>query len=146
MHRFKRRSLLVALVVVGALAAGGAAYTNSISGTGTTNNTAGYAAISVAGATLTDANYTLDSTGANITAVNFTFSGDVSGNTLQFAFNGGTIGDCTDSDATNAITNGVIPGADYTTGTPGSTAITCDVSPNQSTSGATTLNVVVTNP
>jgi hypothetical protein len=127
--------------VVGALAAGGAAYTNSISGTGTTNNTAGYASITVQGATLTDANYTLDSTGANITAVNFTFSGDVSGNTLQLGFNNGAVADCSDADATNAITNGVIPAADVSGG---NTSVTCDVS--QSTSGANELDVVVTNP
>jgi len=75
MHRITRRSMAV-LVVIGALVAGGAAYTNSISGTGTTTNTAGYDGISVAGATLNDAQYQFNNDGSDITGVTLTFSGN----------------------------------------------------------------------
>src|ERR1700684_3727549 len=70
----KTKRIIAAVAVIALLAAGGAAFTNSIAGAGTTNNTAGYAGISVAGATLSDAVYSFDTTGANITGVTFTFA------------------------------------------------------------------------
>lgn len=75
MHRISRKMVL-ALVVVGALVAGGAAYTNSITGNGTTTNTAGYDGISVSGAVLNDASYQFNNDGSQITGVTLTFQGN----------------------------------------------------------------------
>jgi hypothetical protein len=131
MHRIRRKSVL-ALIVVGALAAGGAAYTNSITGTGTTNNTAGYAGITVHGAVLSDAVYAFDGTGANITGVTLTFAGDLTGNEVKAGFNGqSALTDC------GAVAAGNVSG--------GNTTMTCTFSPVVATSGATQLNVLVSN-
>jgi hypothetical protein len=130
MKRNKKR-IIAAVAVIGALAAGGAAFTNTITGNPVSNGTtAGYANITVNGATLNDANYSFDSTGANITAVNLTFSGNVSADTVQVGFNG-------------AASLTTCAAGTYTTGTPGTTAVTCTVS--EATASATSLNVLVSN-
>lgn len=136
MKRNKKR-IIAAVAVICALAAGGAAFTNTITGNPVTNGTtAGYAAITVNGATLTDANYTLNSTGTSITEVNFTFSNDLTGDNLSLAFDGGTLAACTHG----TETTGVVPAADVSGGV---TTITCDVT--ETTTSATSLNVAVTN-
>jgi hypothetical protein len=136
MKRNKKR-LIAAVAVIAALAAGGAAFTAAIDTTALPNGTtAGYAAITVNGATLTDANYTLNSTGTTITEVNFTFADDLTGDNLSLAFNGGSLGLCTHG----SETTGVVPGSDVNSGV---TTITCDVS--ETTTTATSLNVAVTN-
>lgn len=133
-----RKRIIAAIAVICALAAGGAAYTNSITGAAVTNGTtAGYAAINVSGAVLTDANYTLNATGTGITEVNFTFTGNLEGDTLELGFNGGNLAQC----AHTGITNGVIPSGAYD-GT-ANTTVTCDVT--ETTTAATSLNVAVTN-
>lgn len=153
MHRFTRRSVLV-LVVIGALVAGGAAYTNTISGAGTTNNTAGYHDITVHGATLTDATYGLSADGQLINTVTFAFQGDLVGDKLQYlvdtapAPTGGSLGtgnaleNCVD--ASNAPSGGVIT-AGNTGGAGGSTTVTCTLGTPAPTETATDLDVVVTN-
>jgi hypothetical protein len=131
MHRIRGRVVL-ALVIVGALAAGGAAYTNSITGTGTTNNTAGYAGVTVNGAVLADAVYGFDGTGANITGVTLTFTGALTGDDVKAGFNGqAALTDC------GTVAAGNVSG--------GNTTMTCSFSPNVATSGATQLNVLVSN-
>ena len=65
MHRIRRKAVL-ALVVVGALAAGGAAYTNSL--TVDTAPVVGYTNTTVAGGELVDQSYMFD-TNDNITGV-----------------------------------------------------------------------------
>jgi hypothetical protein len=142
MHRIRRKSLL-ALVVIGALVAGGAAYTNSITGSGTTagNNAAGYADVSVTGATLADAVYTFNGSGDTITGVTFTFTGDESGKQLQFGLGTSAnpaIADC----VSTGMTNGVIPAADYD----GSANTVVDCTGLSVTTGtATDLGVLVSN-
>jgi len=132
-----RKRIAAAVAVIGALAAGGAAFTNSIDTTAISNNTtAGYAGIDVSGATLTDANYTLNPTGTGITEVNLTFSDDLAGDNLSLAFNGGSLAPCTHG----SETTGVVPGTDVNAGV---TTITCDVT--EGTVAATQLNVAVTN-
>lgn len=140
MHRISRRFLVV-LVVVGALAAGGAAYTNSITGAGTTSNTAGYADVSVSGATLADASYTFSSDGTQITAVTFTFTGDIEGERLQFGL--GTAANPTLANCANTgISGGVIPSGDYDGTT--NTVVTCN-GLSVTTGTATDLGVLVSN-
>jgi len=125
MHRISRRMVAV-LVVVGALAAGGAAYTNSI--TATANNTAGYADQSVQGASLTDAVYGLSADGSQIKSVTFTFANDLTNDKLQFLLDSGSqpsgnaLADCVDS-ADSALVGGVID-ASLVSG--GVTTVTCD--------------------
>lgn len=142
MHRIRRKAVL-ALVVVGALAAGGAAYTNSITGSGTTagNNVAGYADVQVTGATLADAAYSFNGSGDTITGVTFTFTGNVSGEQLQFGLGTAanpTIADC----VSTGMTNGVIPVADYDGTT--NTVVDC-TGLSVTTSTATDLGVLVSN-
>jgi len=141
--------MVAVLVVVGALAAGGAAYTNTISGTGTSNNTAGYKDITVAGASLTDAKYGLSTDGSLIDTVTFTFANVLTNDRLQYivdtgpAPGGGTgtaLEDCAGD--TNVTTGGII-GSGAVSG--GSTTVTCTLTTPVATETATDLDVVVTN-
>jgi hypothetical protein len=132
-----RKRIIAAVAVIAALAAGGAAYTNTITGNPVSNGTtAGYAAINVSGATVTDVNYTLSSDGTGITEVNLTFSDDLTGDNLALGFNGGSLSPCVHG----TETTGVVPASDVSGGT---TTITCDVT--ETTTTATSLNVAVTN-
>jgi hypothetical protein len=141
MHRISRR-MLVVLVVVGALAAGGAAYTNSLTGSGVAAgaNAAGYADVTVNGAVLADAVYQFSGTGDTITGVTFTFTGDESGKELQYGLGTSanpTITDCVSS----GMTGGVIPVADVTSGV---TTVVC-TGLTVTTGTATDLGVLVSN-
>lgn len=129
MKRNKKRILVAALAIC-ALAAGGAAFTNTVTGTGTTNNMAGYASVTVQGATLSDASYTFDTTGANITKVTLTFAGDLTGQDVEASFNGVALTDC------GVVVSGDVSG--------GNTTKQCTIS--QATGTALTLNVLVHNP
>lgn len=147
MHRISRRAVAV-LVVVGALAAGGAAYTNTITGAGTTNNTAGYKDVSVSGAVLTDASYGLSADGSQIDSVKFVFAQDLTNDKLQYIVDtapavGGGSGTALENCAGDAnVTAGVI-GAGAVSG--GVTTVTCTLATPATTSTATDLDVVVTN-
>jgi hypothetical protein len=147
MHRITRRSMLV-LVVIGALVAGGAAYTNTLTGAGTTNNTAGYKDVTVAGASLTDAKYGLSADGSLIDTVSFTFANDLTNDKLQYVVDntGPAPGDGTGSAMENCagpnVTAGVIGAAAVTSGV---TTVTCTLGTPASTEGTSDLNVVVTN-
>jgi hypothetical protein len=115
--------MMAAVAVVGALAAGGAAFTasNSLS-----TSTAGYGNVQVSGATVSDIHNVLSTDGQNITEVVLTFTTDQTGNTVKAGFgptagtapvdlnltcaqsNAGltaTCGDGTTNLATNASTN-----------------------------------------
>lgn len=129
MKRNKKRVLLAVLAIC-ALAAGGAAFTASVTGAGTTNNNAGYASITVNGAALSDASYTFDGPGANITGVTLNFTGDLTGQDVEAAFNGASLTDC-----------GVVVGADVSGGV---TTKSCTIT--STTTGANTLDVLVHNP
>ncbi len=129
MKRSKKR-VIAAVAVICALAAGGAAFTNTVTGTGTTNNTAGYAAVNVQGATLADASYSFDTTGANITGVTLTFTGDLTGNDIEASFGTDALTDC-----------GVVAGGDVSGG---NTTKSCTIT--SATGSALTLNVLVHNP
>jgi len=138
MKRNKKR-LIAAVAVIAALAAGGAAFTDSIVGSPVTNGTtAGYGTMSITGATVTDVNYTLSASGTSVTEVNFTFTGNLEGDTLELAFDNANLAQC----AHTGITNGVIPSGAYNSGT-GNTTVTCDES--ETTTAATSLQAAVTN-
>jgi hypothetical protein len=146
MHRITRRSVLV-LVVLGALVAGGAAYTNTLTGAGTTNNTAGYKDVTVQGASLTDAKYTLTADGSQITAVTFTFANVLTNDKLQYVVDtgpavGGGLGTALEDCVGTNVTAGVIQAAAVTSGV---TTVTCTLGTPAATETATDLNVVVTN-
>src|SRR4051812_34826232 len=115
----KTKKIVLAVAVIGALAAGGAAFTEANVITGP--NAAGYGHLAVTGADVTDVHYTLDGTGENITAVDLTTTTtDLTGLTVQIAFNNGTLIPC---------------------GTPTAHTVSCTVS--QDTALATDLAVSV---
>jgi hypothetical protein len=148
MHRITRRSVLV-LVVIGALVAGGAAYTVTIDGAGTTNNTAGYHDITVSGAHLTDAQYGLSADGSLIDTVKFTFVGDLTNDKLQYIVDtapavgggNGTALELCVGDTNVAL--GVIAAGAYNGST--STTVTCTLATPVATETASDLDVAVTN-
>jgi hypothetical protein len=75
----KRKRIIAAVAVIGALAAGGAAFTASNGMP--SENVAGYGNIQVTGATVTDISNTLSTDGQNITEVVLTFGSALSSDT-----------------------------------------------------------------
>jgi hypothetical protein len=75
--RLKKTRIVAVVAVIGALAAGGAAFTasNPIS----SENTAGYGSVAVTGATVTDISNTLSTDAQNITQVKLTFATALTG-------------------------------------------------------------------
>lgn len=124
MHRITRR-LVLAVVLVGALAAGGAAFTASNSLPATT---AGYGSSSITGATATDIAYTLSADGTQITGATITFTGDLSNDTVKAGFENNNLTTCS---------------APTYDGTSKSTS-TCSGF-TESTASSSTFNVAVTN-
>ncbi len=129
----KSRRIVAALVLIGALAAGGAAFTASNT---LPNTTAGYGTSTITGATASKIAYTLSSDGLTITGATIdlhtaTASDLTSGYTVQAGFGTGTSVTCT----VNASF-----GTGGTNGT--DTEFTCGPF-TQSTSAASTFNVAV---
>jgi hypothetical protein len=124
MHRISRRMVAV-LVVVGAIAAGGAAFTaaNTVPPT-----TAGYGTSSISGATATDIAYSLNAAGTQITSATITFTGDLSNDTVKAGFE------------SNNLTTCSTPVYDGST----SSTSTCS-GYTESTASSSTFNVAVTN-
>jgi uncharacterized membrane protein len=132
--RFNKTTRIAAAVaVIGAVAAGGAAFTASES---LPTNVAGYGTTTVTGGTVTDLNYALSTDGQYIITANLTFSGDVVGDTVGIGFDGYNSG---------ALQSCVV-GA-YTTGSPGSTSVTCTFPATTITTAAeNNVHVAVTGP
>jgi len=127
-----RKRVLVALLAICALAAGGAAFTNTITGSGLTGNTAGYAAVTVHGAVLSDATYTFSANGSQITDVTLHFTGDLTGDEVKAGFSDQAgLTDC------GAVSAGEVSG--------GNTTVDCTLSPVETTANGTSLNVLVSN-
>ena len=124
MHRISRRMVAV-VVVIGAIAAGGAAFTasNTIQA-----STAGYGTSNITGATATDVHYTLNADGTEITTALITFTGDLHADTVQAGF------------GTDALTTCSAPVYDGTT----SSTTTCS-GYTQNTASSAAFNVAVTN-
>ncbi len=124
MHRISRRMVAV-VVVIGAIAAGGAAFTASNT---VHDSVAGYGTSNITGATASDVHYTLSADGTQINTVLLTFTGDLSNDTVQAGF------------GTDALTTCTAPSYDGTT----SSTSTCS-GYTQSTASSATFNVAVTN-
>ena len=124
MHRISRRMVAV-VVVIGAIAAGGAAFTasNTVSA-----SVAGYGTSNITGATATDVHYTLNGDGTQITTALITFTGDLHSDTVQAGF------------GSDALTTCSVPVYDGTT----SSTTTCS-GYTQPTAASATFNVAVTN-
>ena len=123
MHRISRRMVAV-LVVIGAIAAGGAAFTaaNTLP-----PSTAGYGSSTVSGATATDIVYGLSTDGTQINTATITFTGDLSNDTVKAGF---------ETDDLTTCTAPVFAS--------GSSTSTCS-GYTESTASSTTFNVAVTN-
>jgi hypothetical protein len=124
MQRITRR-IVVVVVLVGALAAGGAAFTASNTVPATT---AGYGTSSITGATATDIAYTLNADGTQIASALITFTGDLHSDTVKAGFESSNLTTCS------------APVYDGTT----SSTTTCS-GYTESTASSTTFNVAVTN-
>lgn len=125
MHRRTRR-ITLAVILIGALAAGGAAFTasNTIA-----SSTAGYGTSTITGATATDVHYTLSADGTQINTAALTFTGDLHLDTVQAGFGASPLTTCS--------------APVYTSGTNSSTSNCTGYT--ESTSGSATFNVAVTN-
>ena len=130
----RTRRIIGAVALIGALAAGGVAFTASSNLPTGTNNVAGYDTATVSGATVTSLHYVLSADGTTIDSVVLTMQGDESAHVVKLGFNGGALTTCSQTVA-----------AVYTPGSPGSTVVTCDGYPVQTTKLATDVAVAVTN-
>jgi hypothetical protein len=105
----KTKKIVLAVAVIGAIAAGGVAFTAA--NTLPTTTTAGYKSMTVSGAVVTAINYTLSADGTDITAVKLTFSSpaDLTDPAMQvkIGFNGNAMTDCAVSSATVADCTGL---------------------------------------
>jgi hypothetical protein len=82
-----RKRIVAAVLAICALAAGGAAFTNSIDTSGTTGNTAGYGSVSVTGNnTLSSVSYDFNNNGSQITGVHLTFQTALTGQHVHVGF------------------------------------------------------------
>ena len=97
----KTKKIVLAVAVIGAIAAGGVAFTAANTLPATT--TAGYKSMTVDNAVVTGINYTLNAEGDEISAVKLTFtSPDITGKQVKIGFNGQATTDCGITSATVA--------------------------------------------
>jgi hypothetical protein len=101
----KTKKIVLAVAVIGAIAAGGVAFTaaNTVP-----DSVAGYATTTVSGATVTDVQYGLNGTGDVINSVVLTFHApdatnpDITNLHVKIGFNGNATTDCVSDSATQA--------------------------------------------
>ena len=100
----KTKKIVLAVAVIGAIAAGGVAFTaaNTVP-----DSVAGYKTTTVSGATVTDVQYGLNSTGDTINNVVLTFTTDITNLHVKIGFNGNATTDCTSTSATVATCSGL---------------------------------------
>src|SRR5581483_4688782 len=125
----KTRRILAAVAVIALLAAGGAAFTNSIASFGSNNDQIGYASDTIHGATATNLQYELSPDNSQIDQVLVTLSGDYSagaGNTATPSNGSDNYVGMFNNDHTNEVT--CTPGT-YD-GTNHVTVVTCDFDPS----------------
>ena len=119
----KPLSIIAGLAVVGAIAAGSAAFTASntipdtVMGFGTSN---------ITGAMATSLTYTRTADGSHITAATLVFTGDINNQTVEAGFNANALDTCA---------AGVFAAGD--------TTVVCTMGTPEPTAGATTFNVAV---
>jgi hypothetical protein len=147
----KTRRILAAVGVIALLAAGGAAFTNSIASFGSNNDQIGYASDSIVGATANNLQYELSPDNSKIDQVLVTLVGDYTAGV------GNTATPSNGSDAFVGMFNNT-PGGKVTC-TPagavdgsGNTVVTCDFDPShdqsagEPTGSATSFSLTVTSP
>jgi hypothetical protein len=122
----RTKRIIGAIVVIAAIAAGGAAFT---AGNTVPDTVAGYGTSNITGATVTALHYTLDADGTHITDAALTFQGDQTGNVVKAGF------------GTDALTTCTLGSYDSGTDT---TPASC-TGYTQSTATSATFNVAVTN-
>ena len=122
----RTKRIIGAIVVIAAIAAGGAAFTASNT---VPDTVAGYGTSNISGATVTAMHYTLNADGTQITDASLTFQGDQTGNVVKAGFGSNGLTDCT------------VGSFDSTAHT---TPATCS-GYTQSTATSATFNVAVTN-
>jgi hypothetical protein len=120
--RFNKTGRIVAAIaVIGAVAAGGAAFTDS--NAMPTNSVAGFGTTSVSGGTVTSLQYALSGDGYYIDTATIVFQGDVSADTASIGLSdGATVG----SDGTTDGTLVACGSGSYVSGT--GTTFSCDLS------------------
>jgi hypothetical protein len=122
----KTKRIIGAIAVIGAIFAGGAAFTASNT---VPNTVAGYGTSNITGATVTAMHYTLNGDGTQITDAALTFHGDQTGNVVKAGF------------GTDALTTCAV--GSYNSGAD-TTPATC-TGYTQNTAASATFNVAVTN-
>jgi hypothetical protein len=122
-----KKGIIAAIAVIALLAAGGAAFTTSISGLDQTSNTIGFGKETINGATATDVHYNLSTDGQYVDTVTVTLTGDYSSG---YTIKGGFVPNAGDP----ATLIACVPGSF----TAGSTIVTCDFT-NGGTGGGTQL-------
>ncbi|MGO9973807.1 MAG: hypothetical protein ACLP01_13575 [Solirubrobacteraceae bacterium] len=137
------------LVVVGALAAGGAAYTNGIDTTGVSaqESTIGYGKVTVAGATVTDVQYGLSANGQTIETEQITFDSNhllPAGQLVYAAWNDDSGADLGVAQMTQCTTGNISDASFGATTTAPFNVAQCSIS--TPVSGATDFDVTVSPP
>jgi hypothetical protein len=89
--RFKTTRIVAAIAVIGAVAAGGAAFTASNT---VPSSVAGYGSASVTGGTVTSLTYGLSTDGSDIDTATVVWTGDTSADSTVIGFNGDATQDC----------------------------------------------------
>lgn len=87
-----KRMLVAGAILAGALAAGGAAFTNS--NTQPASQVLGYGTTTVSGATVNSIAYNLSADGSNVDTVTLTLAGDTTSSAVSIAFNTGASTSC----------------------------------------------------
>ncbi len=145
----KTRRILAAVAVIALLAAGGAAFTNSIASFGSNNDQIGYASDSIVGATASNLQYELSPDNSQIDQVLVTLTGDYSagvGNTATPSNGDDNFVGMFNNDSTNEVT--CTPGSFAS----GHTVVTCDFDPSHDhsagfpTGTGTSFSLTVTSP
>ena len=137
-----RKRMLIALLAICALAAGGAAFTAAITGA-PTNAVAGFAQTTINGATVNSTHWVLDQTGEYITTVDLNLTAD--------GTNGTATTDPLPATAVvkagfNVGASGAIDWASCTTATPGTTkAFTCNMDTTANPSGTPVASATLFN-
>ena len=88
----RTKRIIGAIVVIAAIAAGGAAFT---AGNTVPDTVAGYGTSNITGATVTALHYTLNADGTQITDASLTFQGDQTGNVVKAGFGTDSLTTCT---------------------------------------------------
>ena len=133
MQRNTRR-IIAAVAVIALLAAGGAAFTNQLSGLDGNNANIGFGSETVTGAAATNVNYALSSDGQFVDEVAATLTGDFH---TGYTFTGAV----TDGTGHNGAGGTIVQSGTCTAGsfTSGSTVVTCEF---ESTPGTATTGVL----